>query len=826
MKKISAKVLSFILTAALILSFAPSVMAEGEVVLPTGNAEGRLTEGLTIKVGNGTDMAASSILADGFHYSIKEVIKDTTIADDTTHTSVLSAQNNTVEFSWTEPKSVKRIELWIYTTTALGTYRVEVSDDEIVWNEVTTGEFPFSLSTGDPNTGITAAFYPVIFNPVTTKFIRIVFTGITGDATAKIAEAIPRSNDNVNLLGWNNLAASYADSNSNTYCSPYAYGFRMSDLSYPTVEREETGDRRYARNYVWPFWWGDARVALGAPYKSYAATAGYDYTGFWYSTQFLDTQVAVNKVKVNIARGTIKEFQILYNQSDFVSLPETWSQVSYIPSPETVDTANWKVAATVSGTFTASTDAEVYIPNAPKAKYWLVKFTDYTTDARVEPFEFYTMGGDVNLFGKGASFGNGANESVLSDDAHYFNYNTPSDRTPSNNLDKLAKFTSVDSGIIFKLSETVKRLDLWTLSHGGIQDYEIQTSEDGSVWSTHQSGSFTKYDNTVAENATRASYYPVVLQNEVTAKYMRFVIKSFYDNSKGAYISEAKLYNHNNIDFTQQGVYGTGAGKINYSPYVRNYFLTQGIDTLAGFTKGETAFFPADSNGNIKGIAPDANACWYVTDFFRSKVKVNRVGINISTGTISEFEVWACVPDNKTMSSWGGTGELAVDPLLAGNASLWQMVGKISCNLSNATNNLTFDIPRSVEANAWMIRPTVYSGNLYIPSVEMYSVAESELGAVVEAGTITVSGDSLAAGSEVTYSGYSYKSSYPNAAVFFALYSGDALVEVSRQPMAISGSEHSAEYTIPLTAGENLSLKAFLWDGVTLAPILSNPATK
>lgn len=815
MKKISAKVLSFILMAALILSFAPSVMAEGEVVLPTGNAEGRLTDGLTVSYGNGADnMTPTELLTDGFHYSTAERMACKVRPQaDTTRMIELTGDNRFIDFSWNEEKNVKRLEMWIWRVGAVKDYKIWVSENGTEWSEHTTGSFdqthPVPLDSDTK--GGAAIFYLAQFDNVRTRYLRFEVTAFReGQASAHIAEAIPRSSDVVNLLGDSTLSTSHiaqtSGENGKTPWmkynkSSYAFGYALSASRSPfNTTPQSTG---HSTCETWPMF------GSGYPCMVLAPASGKDYA--FYTTSFLASPQTINRVGVKVYAGTVKNIEVYY------STATTWP---------TENSETWTKCAEANGVWSSANPATIDIPEAPKAEFWKVKLNSVSSDLMVYPIEMYSLYGDVSLFGKGASFGNGANESVLSDGEHYFFYNPPADRTPSANLDKLAKFTSVDSGIMFKLSETVKRLDLWILSHGGIKDYEIQTSADGLTWETHQSGSFTKYDTVVAENDTKASYYPVVLENPVNSKYMRFVIKSFYDNSKGAYISEAQLYNHNNIDFTKQGVYGTGKGKINYSPYVTNYYLTQGKSTMTGFTKGNLTFFPADTDGNIKPIMPDENACWYVTDFYRSKVKVNRVGINISAGTISEFEVWACVPDGKTSASWGGTNDLAVDPLLAGNASLWQRVGKISCNLSKSTNDLTFDLPRSIEANAWMIRPTVYSSNLYIPSVEMYSVAQSELGAVVEAGTITVAGDTLTAGSEVTYTGYSYNSNYPNAAVFFALYSGDTLVEVSRKPMAISGTTHSATYTIPATAGDNLSLKAFLWDGITLAPILSNPVTK
>lgn len=98
------------------------------------------------------------------------------------------------------------------------------------------------------------------------------------------------------------------------------------------------------------------------------------------------------------------------------------------------------------------------------------------------------------------------------------------------NLDKVAKFTAVNSGILYanEIPAEVKRLDLWILNNGGIKEYRVEKSDNKKDWTSVKAGEFKKYtsapvddtiyneDGSVNKKATtQASYYPVIFDEPV-----------------------------------------------------------------------------------------------------------------------------------------------------------------------------------------------------------------------------------------------------------------------------------------------------------------------
>jgi len=242
-----------------------------------------------------------------------------------------------------------------------------------------------------------------------------------------------------------------------------------------------------------------------------------------------------------------------------------------------------------------------------------------------------------------------ATADILSDNWYYTHHEgtalgASEDTTAvANNLARVAKFTQADSGIAWSWADevTVKRIDLWIHTEGGVKDYEIQTSEDGENWNdTVFQGSFdphhegTMYDRSMS----LASYYPIVLNEAIQTKYIRFVIKSFIDSTETAYIAEAKVYDTNMINFGEIGIFSSYKAR---SPYLWGFLLSGHTGTLteqtnSAYTGGRNngGILPAWSSGQTvryptnDHVKPE-EGIWYATSFYRSKAKVNRVGFDV-----------------------------------------------------------------------------------------------------------------------------------------------------------------------------------------------------
>lgn len=409
----------------------------------------------------------------------------------------------------------------------------------------------------------------------------------------------------------------------------------------------------------------------------------------------------------------------------------------------------------------------------------------------------------------------------------------------SSNLDKVVAFTKVDSGIEWSFDATlIKRLDIWMLNCGGIGDYQVTALVNGNE-TVVASGNLDKNDAaavSTTDNST-ASYYPIVFENGVETTKLKFIIKSFSEeDNQTAYISEAKVYNHNNIDFS--GEYYSSTSRL-LSPYLVGF---QTGNRTSGTYAQEASTYTAGNGGRIwsgsgtgssryKLIDDGTNGIWYATGFNHSKVKVNKIGLTLSRGTIREFEVWVA-EDNSEANFVENYHKTNGYVLTKYSNRGWRKLTTVKCNITPDTDDYTFAIPNAVEANSYMILATDFdeyvSGDettgTMIEYVNMYSVADNELPSEVYSQGISGTVD---AGQTITLDMGTNNLTNANAKVFFALYSGTELKNVTPVARPVEGSNfYTVDYQIPADAGDNLSVKAFVWDGTTLKPLLNTPATK
>lgn len=835
MKKVFAKFLTLVLTIAMIVSVMPSAMAEGETVsLPTGNAAGRLTDGLTVKFGDGTDenMTATTLLTDGFHYTDREKNSYGVLpVDDTARTVLLDSTNNTIEFSWETAQSVKRLEMWIWRIGAVKDYKIQISDDGSVWNDYTTGTLDQSQPVPADASSPRSAFHIIQFNAVTTKYLRFVIVSFGENQTsAKIAEAIPRSSDNVNLLAPYTLSSTWLSSETIQsrlkWFSAYALSFRNSDAVDPhqlhlTGDKIPTNYRAYRNesHRIWP----SADDAI----NSYVIRRNTnDENSFaWNTVVFPDSPQKINKVVVPIYTGSAQKIEILYSQKASESLPWSSDTAPYMACPDTTSGSEWKVAKTVTGNFTGN--VTITIDDAPKAEFWMIKVPEASLDFAYSPVEMYSIHQSTSLFGEGASFATGIDESILTD--NFYNVSGEANVKPTADASKFATFTSTESGIQWSWDTpmTTKRLDLWISQCGAVKDYEIQISDNGSNWTTHYEGAF---DQSYTED-TLSYYYPV-LYPEVSTKNIRFVIKSFKTGLSSAYISQAIIRDNDevslNADRTMPWLWE--ANPTSTSGHARSLFgsyyfnVSDSTRTDVSGKRLDYGVWPFNWNSNdYVSLKPAADGTlWYAISFRKSPVKINRVRITMTAGTATGAELMS----SQTLHSgydWDAAEWIRPD-LNGGNYDSEIVLTNQSYSSANVVE---FEVPESSEAVQWMVKLTGCSSNVRVSDVDFYMVHDEDLQPILGEGSIAIADDTVDAGEEATFSIFACNKNYPDAAVFFALYSGDTLIDAAKADMPISGIDtFEAKYTVPTNAEGELTLKAYLWDGKTLVPILNGPATK
>ena len=398
---------SLMLIITLLLTAAPGAFAGVSTSrLPAGNSSGRLIEAsMSVRVGNDVTMDADdpdtyqdgAVLADGFHFAAAEILNYTTAADISgdsdcvtlntpdgstadTGTRTLDSANNTVEFEWESEKSVKRLEMWVWPVGAIKDYEIQYWSGTD-WALCSEGTLDQTQPVPDVNAanyeGKRAVSYIMTFDEVnTTKLRFIAKTFKDGYTSAKIGEAVPRSDNNVNLLaldsltkgdntnGWLSGKQNTTNAAYNTFASPYALNFACSAKDGDTYSTYAYNDGRY------PF----AFPAAGNNRYWTRYVVPNSTAGFWYAVRLTDSPQKVNKVRFSVTGGAVRSFEVWCNTGTTATL----QTLKAAPSG-----GSWTLMTTVTGTFQSGTAAEAYIPDTVAAEYWMIKITDYDASAKI-----------------------------------------------------------------------------------------------------------------------------------------------------------------------------------------------------------------------------------------------------------------------------------------------------------------------------------------------------------------------------------------------------------------------------------------------------------
>lgn len=382
------RLFALFISITMLLSIAPIAMASTVISLPTGNSAGRLTSGLTVKVGSSSALSETQLLTDGFHYSTSERMKLGVRPQNDAGAKMvtLDSTNNIIEFSWEEAQTVCRLEMWVWRVGAIKDYSIQISEDGESWDEWTTGSFDRtqSLPGDDTTRGGAAAFYLAQFDELTTKYLRFVVTAFgNGQTSAYVAEAIPRSSDSVNLLGDLTLSKEFAYGNhlhagdNNKYpwtqvnASSYAFGFNASAWKHLFQSANLSGySLKHSDCQTWQ------SFTSGYPTMTLANATDKDYA--FYSTSFMASPQKINRIKIPAYSGSINEVEIYYSQAS------SWPGES---------SADWKKLLTAKAAWsgTGANAPDLHIANAPQAEYWMAKVTDFEGNLKIYPIEMYSL---------------------------------------------------------------------------------------------------------------------------------------------------------------------------------------------------------------------------------------------------------------------------------------------------------------------------------------------------------------------------------------------------------------------------------------------------
>lgn len=420
MTKNLRSLLSLFLAISLLLSISPSAFAEEDIIpiessdiarLPFGNSNGRLIEaGMTVSYGNGEIMKNAKYLVDGFHFSVPEVIgySSIDINQNTDSVSVttpdgqsvdtgtisITEDNNIIEFKYPQKETVKRIELWIWPVGAVKDYMIQYFDGN-TWIDRSEGSFDQTRSAADASTtlGKSAVSYIVNFDEIETTGIRFVAKNFKDGITeAKIAEAVLRSSDNVNLLA-NDGASNNTTSNSWLYnktsgfvsqASLYAWKFGLSGIdeykgTWYAVKNEDTDMNAFPPK---------TSGGPGKPRDIYPRTTNAG-TFFWYGISLTKSPQRVNKIAFNTAgTGKISQIEIYQTNKDSVS----WPKLAPMPSLE-----GWTKVATVDCNIAAGERGEIYLPYAEAAEHWLIHVSQWTETPQMCKPEIYVLGDNADF---------------------------------------------------------------------------------------------------------------------------------------------------------------------------------------------------------------------------------------------------------------------------------------------------------------------------------------------------------------------------------------------------------------------------------------------
>ncbi len=370
MKKTLKSLLSVLTVATMLLAFVPGTLVSAAVVEATVTTFG---DGVVFTP-NGETSTDASLLTDKF-YAVPAELADPTTA--LYRFAQFTETESGIQFAFSEAKTVKRLDLWIYTAGAVKDYEIQISSDGTVYNYYTSGTLEQDLTSD------TSCYYPILFDAVETQYLRFVIKSFKDDASgAYIAEAELLDSNLVNLTATRQLPTTGSTAENKLAGSKYARGFA---ISHP-----------YTTSSAAAYWCDGGRIwsVTSSRVQTVGPDTGAaeDSTVAWYATRFTGNEVKVNRVVVNISAGTATGIEILScNEStDAEAGFTTYAKNPGAVRPDVKVSGVWTVEKKISGNF-GTGNVTIDIPDSSANSYWLVKVTGCTDALRFSSIEMYAL---------------------------------------------------------------------------------------------------------------------------------------------------------------------------------------------------------------------------------------------------------------------------------------------------------------------------------------------------------------------------------------------------------------------------------------------------
>ena len=758
--------------------------------------------------------------------------------------------NSGVKISWSEGQTVARLHLWMWPADAIDKYEISAvyggnAQSKVIHAGSLCDKTGVAQSADDTN----STFYAIVFDKAFTGVTELTFkikSFADGYADgAYLTEIVPRSTNEINLISVDprnsrdmygaNLTTNKIAFSQSLYVEKSTLGYVGTSVSSSVIKTNAASNYQNAfpiysnttNNYYTTLQLGK-ELDTGKNYM-WRGNSATGITGkcnnMFYAVDFGQGKQKINKIKVGVHCGkTDAEIEANgYYVDEDVKLLCTDSDALYnaLASDGLTDSAlsSWtEVGSWEMDEWKKNTLYTYTVADAPEARYWTIAYTSQKNGQALAWYPgMYSL--PDNVVSAENEFISGDGKYLLNDDVRY-TYGQRMEKSYGatySATSKFVKFTSANSGIEWDIPEStsVKRLDFWVWPKNAIDTFEVQKLTDGGTWTTVKSGDWaatgaalgTTEEETAAEFDS-TYWQSVVLDEAVTdAKKLRFKITGFTDASYGAYIAEASYGTTNEINLL--AIDAANNDGQSHSIYVEATTLTNNLEVIK--KTADTDFYRNLTQYPIWKDAENTkrSSIWQAVKLAGTEHKINRIAIDVNTGTGKEFEVWC----SNSASDYA-------DPDLVGSGTshTWQKVANVKGDVKSENNvkgELVIDIPNSHKAEYWMVRVTDRDASanfgLATATMRFYEMAESELVSESISGT-------LSAGKRLIFALDNYDelneiSTETDAHIYFALLNDNKLVSVlPEKDVKLDDSHNIVLYNVPDVSG-TLSVRAFIWSG-------------
>ncbi|MBR1970663.1 MAG: S-layer homology domain-containing protein [Clostridia bacterium] len=758
------------------------------------------------------DGANDTLLKDYFYFSPYDIEKNPSVTPELNPEKLakIEGEEAYIEYKWVSPEKMSHIDLWAYPHGALKDYKLEFSNDGIDYTEIDSITGSFDEIAAEEDSYINAAYYPINFDEMEVKYLRVSLNLNEGYEEAYLSEARVEKTSDINLLD-----TSIGDDEEFNNYSHYMQGYIVSSVADDNTKYLKD------KKAVYPM-----RADGTSP--EIIPNGGV----CWYATSFSIPAVNFNRVVVPLTSGTAKEVEILCAAGD----ESGFDFESELPaSPDTL--TEWKSIVAVRGNFNSSTPAVIDISEAVNSKYWMVKvkncsgdmtlgkvsfnivdasavskgysaaetiFDSLTTDLgstneaknKINLFDSYeyeektysvtwestsklldlTTGnisahdnhdkttltalvtdsdnpsvaysvskeykliGMRNVYHVSEDGTKTGDNGILTDEFHYLGIESSAISEPKAAIFNLDKFIGLGVGESIEVNwgnpDTFTRFEMWAWPIDAIKSYEIQTSADGIVWNKHYEGTiidqFAKNPQSrpidTSDESAYALFYNIVFDKPAkNVKYMRFKVTGLREGVEKAYLAEAMFGKTNDVNFlARDTIKGSEKANKSNSKYTLGFRISNNNANNGAYSKHTSQTWPMYSDGSSITLAAGSDGyIWYGIQFQRAPVAINKVSLNVSAGTVYEYEVlYADTYSFNARDAGFEWADFMTDPALLKD---YHSVAKVSGVFNNKSGASVIHFENTAPGKYWLIRVNRATEDARISGIGLYQISHDEL---------------------------------------------------------------------------------------------------